>query len=330
MKRFTCPSCSNELHFSNDGCVVCGTDLAFDPARLDMVPAAGQTRCANAEVADCNWLAEPGERFCRACRHNRTVPDHGIEENRIRWAAIELAKRQLFYSLIRWNLPLPVDDNGPWPALAFDFLTDETDADGKVKPVLTGHANGLITLNIAEGDDAEREARRTAMGEPFRTLVGHMRHEVAHYYWEVLVRNTDALDQCRRLFGDDSEDYGEALQRHYANGAPNDWPQSHVSSYATAHPWEDFAETFAHWMHMVDGLETAWAYGINAGQGALRFDPYAAPGAQSVIDAWVPVSIAINAVNRSLGQPDLYPFVLSAPVIDKLQFIHGLIAPWRA
>jgi len=244
--------------------------------------------------------------------------------------AIERAKRQLFYSLIRWNLPIPRESDGTPHPLEFDFLADTITTEGKTKAVLTGHDSGLITLNIAEGDDAEREARRSAMGEPFRTLVGHMRHEIAHYYWDVLVRNTSALSQFRQLFGDESVSYKESLKQHYENGAPADWAMSHVSAYATSHPWEDFAETFAHWLHMVDGLETAWAYDIHLGSGGMQFDPYAAPGAQSVIDAWVPVTIAINAVNRSLGQPDLYPFVLSAPVVDKLQFIHGLIAPFRA
>jgi len=330
MKRFACPSCGNEVHFPNAACVACNTQLAFDPYLLDMVPVHPEARCANAELAECNWISAPGSRFCSACQHNRTVPDTDIAENRPRWAAIERAKRQLFYSLIRWNLPIPRESDGTPHPLEFDFLADTITTEGKTKAVLTGHDSGLITLNIAEGDDAEREARRSAMGEPFRTLVGHMRHEIAHYYWDVLVRNTSALSQFRQLFGDESVSYKESLKQHYENGAPADWAMSHVSAYATSHPWEDFAETFAHWLHMVDGLETAWAYDIHLGSGGMQFDPYAAPGAQSVIDAWVPVTIAINAVNRSLGQPDLYPFVLSAPVVDKLQFIHGLIAPFRA
>ncbi len=329
MKRFACPTCGNDVHFRNAVCVVCSTPLAFDPAMLDFVAAAPETRCANADVADCNWIIAPGQTFCRACRHNNTVPDFDVTEYRERWAAIEAAKRQLFYSLLRWGLPIPLEEDGAPTPLSFDFLADGTTPEGKPKPVLTGHNHGLITLNIAEGDDAIREARRTAMGEPYRTLVGHMRHEIAHFYWEILVQNGPALYQCRAIFGDESQDYGDALERHYDNGPRPDWDQSFVSAYATSHPWEDFAETFAHWLHMIDGLDTAWAYGITAASAAPRFDPYRAPDAQSVIDAWVPVTIAINAVNRSLGQPDLYPFVLSTPVFDKLQFIHGLISPFR-
>ena len=315
MKRFTCPSCGQEVHFRNHACVHCDTPLVFDPTLHGFAPAPACPPCANSKTALCNWAATPGSPFCYTCRHNRTVPD---PSEAAPWAKIEEAKRRLFYSLIRWNLPTPLD--GP-NALAFDFLADRGD-----KPVTTGHKNGLITLNVAEGDDAIREAHRTAMGEPYRTLVGHMRHEIAHYYWQTLILPTEHIEQCRALFGDERADYGKALKRHYANGAPPAWPQSHVSAYAASHPWEDFAETFAHWLHMVDGLDTAWAYGIG---GQALFDPYQAPGAQTVIDAWVPVSIAINAVNRALGQPDLYPFVLSAPVIDKMEFIHKLIAPFR-
>jgi len=329
MKRFSCPSCGIEVHFHNAGCVACGTQIGFDPGVLNVASIGPSQRCLNAPLAECNWVSHSADGFCRACQHNRTVPDADVAQNRPRWAAIEGAKRQLFYSLIRWNLPIPLESDGAPLPLEFDFLADTLAASGKPKPVLTGHANGLITLNIAEGDDATREARRSAMGEPFRTLVGHMRHEIAHYYWELLVQNTDALPRFRALFGDETGSYKDALKQHYENGPPPDWALSHISAYAAAHPWEDFAETFAHWVHMVDGLDTAWAYDIVLSPGLPRFDSYAAPDAQSLIDAWVPVTIAINAVNRSLGQPDLYPFVLSSPVVDKLEFIHSLIAPFR-
>ncbi|WP_102107083.1 zinc-binding metallopeptidase family protein [Oceaniglobus roseus] len=343
MKRFACKTCGNEVYFDNQACLSCGNGLAYDPNAFDMVSLAGPTPplvCANAGAAGCNWIVtDPApETFCTACRHNRTVPDISSEENRELWAAIELAKRQLFYSLMRWNLPMPTKEEDPANGLAFDFLADTVKEDGTTEPVMTGHAEGLITLNIAEGDDAEREQRRTSMGEPYRTLVGHMRHEVGHYYWDRLVRDSDRIDEFRALFGDEREDYGAALKRHYESGPPADWMQAHVSTYATAHAWEDWAETWAHWIHMIDGLETAWSYGITCDPRAggtmtfgnmFQFDPYAAPGAQEVVDAWVPLTIAINSVNRSLGQPDLYPFVLSTPVMEKLGFIHSLIAAYR-
>ncbi len=198
--------------------------------------------------------------------------------------------------------------------------------DGSAKNHLTGHANGLVTINIAEGDDAERERRRASMGEPYRTLVGHFRHEVGHYYWDRLVATDPArLEAFRALFGDDREDYGEALKRHYDQGAPADWAENFISTYATAHAWEDFAETFAHYVHMVDGLETAAAFGAAIGTGEAVADPYHADDPQRLVTAWVPTTVAINAINRSMGQPDLYPFVLSPAVSEKLAFIHAMI-----
>jgi len=72
------------------------------------------------------------------------------------------------------------------------------DVDG-CTPVLTSHCNGLITLNIAEADDAERERRRVKFHEPYRTLLGHLRHEVAHYYWDRLIANSKWLSGFSRL-----------------------------------------------------------------------------------------------------------------------------------
>jgi hypothetical protein len=189
-------------------------------------------------------------------------------------------------------------------------------------------------VNIAEADDAERERRRTSMREPYRTVLGHLRHEVGHYYWDRLVRDRGNLDRYRQLFGDETQDYGAALKRHYESGAPADWQDAYISTYATAHPWEDFAETWAHYMHMVDALETAGAFGVSVNppvwnsetlKAEVNFQPYMASSVQDLVKAWVPLTIAINCVNRSMDQPDLYPFVLSPPVIDKLQFVHEIV-----
>ncbi|HUG63561.1 MAG TPA: putative zinc-binding metallopeptidase, partial [Methylomirabilota bacterium] len=241
----------------------------------------------------------------------------------------------LFYSLTRWRLPTPTRQEDPEAGLAFDFLADTQKPDGSVESVLTGHETGIITINIAEADDAERERRRATMGEPFRTLLGHFRHEIGHYYWDRLVAQDDgALTGFRALFGDERRDYAEALQAHYASGAAMGWRDSYVSAYATAHPWEDFAETFAHYVHMVDGLETARSFGIavrprvrksDTLETEVEFDPYRAGSATELVDAWIPFTVAVNAVNRSIGQPDLYPFVLSGPAKDKLAFVHDLI-----
>lgn len=331
MKRFACSQCGSEVYFDNTVCIVCAADIGFRPSDMTMVALNDTVAhpCANAGNAVCNWLVEEaGEVFCRACRHNRTVPDSRFEETRARWAAIELAKRQLFYSLLRWRLPTPVAEGARLP-LRFDFLADGYDQNGKRKPVLTGHANGIITLNLAEGDDAERESRRSDLGESYRTIIGHMRHEIGHYYWEVLVKDSARIGDFRALFGDERADYGAALKRHYDTGPPTDWAERHVSPYAAAHPWEDFAETWAHWIHMSDGLETARAFGVG-GSGDVPFDPYEPAGARAMIDAWVPLTLAVNALNRSLGQPDLYPFVLSDPIGQKFQFMHDLIAGFRS
>jgi hypothetical protein len=186
---------------------------------------------------------------------------------------------------------------------------------------------------VSEADDAEREIRRTSMGETYRTLSGHFRHEIGHYYWDRLVRDKSDFDAFRAIFGDERRDYEQSLKDHYQHGAPAGWRESFITSYATSHPWEDFAETWAHYLHMVDALETARAYGINVGSQIMNnsvplsnnFDPYRARSADDLLRAWIPLTIAINGINRSMGQPDLYPFVLSNPVMRKLQYIHQLI-----
>lgn len=337
MKIFACGNCGGSTYFDNRFCVRCNARLGFLPERLDMValPAddTGPYRyCVNAAHDACNWLvpAQEGHALCRACRYNRTIPDLSVAENLENWRRIEAAKRHLFYSLLCWNLPAPDRAEDPDEGLVFDFLTDVENPDGTVEAVLTGHNAGLITLNIAEGDDAERERRRTEMGEPYRTLLGHFRHEIGHYYWDRLVRDGGHLDRFRALFGDERQDYGEALKAHYANGPAEGWQSSFISSYAAAHPWEDFAESWAHYMHIVDTLETAEAFGMRVrhpdGNEAGRvFQPYHVADVRMLLDAWTPLTIAINAVNRSMGQPDLYPFVLSQPVTEKLQFIAGLV-----
>jgi hypothetical protein len=350
MKRFVCPHCRADVYFDNTVCVACQRQLGYMPDRFEMAALDPDTQtwmtadddgqaclpCENRQYDACNWLrpADSGDHRCVACRHNRTIPDLSMSANVASWRKIELAKRHLFYSLMRWRLPMPDRMADPEKGLAFDFLSDVVGPDGTVQPVMTGHDTGLITLNIAEADDAEREKRRASMGEPYRTLLGHFRHEVGHYYWDRLVGDGGKVARARQLFGDETRNYGEALKAHYENGPPPDWQKSFISSYATAHPWEDFAETWAHYIHMVDALETAKAFGINvqpkpvAGPtptAEVDFDPYCAADARALVGAWVPLTVAINSVNRSMGQPDLYPFVLSSPVVAKLQFVHEII-----
>ena len=242
---------------------------------------------------------------------------------------IEQAKKRLIYSLLRLGLPLRTPRSAVNEPLMFDFL-DDPNGSHEARNVMTGHDNGLITLAISEADDAIREKNRTRLGEPYRTLLGHFRHEVGHYYWDFLVRDQGRVDAFRELFGDETADYTRALEKYYATGAPAAWNDRFVSAYASSHPWEDFAETFAHYLHIVDTLDTARAVGLHSdkpGQGEidLDFDPYRAVEMRKLVDLWIAVAFAANCLNRSMGQPDLYPFILSDPTIRKLGFVHALV-----
>lgn len=289
--------------------------------------------CSNAAYSACNWLVstKSSETLCVACRHNRTIPDLTLDQNMTRWRKLEYAKRRMFYSLLRLNLPLANRIDDPDQGLAFDFL-GEAPAAGLIK-VMTGHEDGVITINIAEADDAEREKLRLAMSESYRTLVGHFRHEIGHYFWGRLVRDGGELEGFRKLFGDERQDYGQALKTHYANGAPEAWWDHYISRYASSHPWEDFAETWAHYLHIVDTLEMASAFGVRVQpatgiphlSAAIDFDPHEPGEIHRLITAWVPLAVAVNAVNRCMGEPDLYPFILTPNVIEKLGFIHELV-----
>jgi hypothetical protein len=349
MKLFQCQNCGHPLYFENTKCESCGLGLGFLPARetvsalrpdedLWCALAAPDERyrfCANAQYDVCNWLvhADSDQQYCAACRHNRTIPDLSVAGNSERWRRIEVAKHRLFYTLIKLQLPLATKAESP-DGLAFDFLAAAAPAGA---PVMTGHDNGLITLNLAEADDAERERQRHEMGEPYRTLLGHFRHEIAHYYWDRLIATSDRLGEFRDLFGDERKDYASALQEHYAKGPPLDWPSHFVTAYASSHPWEDFAETWAHYFHMVDTLETAAAFGVSLrpklAKGAeiaakIDFDPYRAQ-MERIIEAWLPLTFAVNSINRSMCLADLYPFVLAPTVIAKLTFVHDRIRAQR-
>src|SRR6202012_5403229 len=348
MKLFSCQGCGQLLYFENVLCESCGralgylTDLteisALDPIEgggWAVLAAPGQAYkyCHNYDAGMCNWMlpADSAEEFCAACRHNRVIPDLSIVGNDALWRRIETAKYRLFYSLLRLRLPLENRADDPEHGLAFDFLADppESHAAG----VMTGHNNGLITLAVREADDAGREKARSEMGEPYRTLLGHFRREAGHYFWDRLLENDVArLPACRALFGDERADYAQALKRHYDEGAPAGWQNDYVSMYATMHPWEDFAETWAHYLHIVDTLETAGAFGLRvrprrAGgrlAAVIDFDPYRALRMETLVDARLPIEFATNSLNRSMGLTDLYPFVISPKVIEKLGFIHAL------
>ncbi len=334
MRLFACQECRNLLHFENVSCESCGQALGFLPARgmMSTFTAEGVSlldqkpwrACGNARHGVCNWMlpAEETEELCPACRHNSVIPDLSMAGNLPLWQKLEVAKRRLIYTLDRLSLPHDPEE------LRFAFLADT--AEGKA---MTGHDNGLITIALAEAEDAERERRRAALNEPYRTLLGHLRHEVGHYYFLVLVERAGRVEEFRALFGDESADYAAALQAHYASPPSDDWRGGFISSYAAAHPHEDWAECFAHYLHMMDSLEMAASFGMRVRprldrRGVLEaevdFNPYKA-SMEEVLSAWTPLTVAMNAMNRCMGTPDLYPFVLSAPVAEKLGFIHRII-----
>lgn len=350
MKLFNCQNCGQLLYFENIRCEKCGYRLGYMPSamKLSALEENGDTLraladpttqvrfCENAGQDACNWLidSESALPFCEACRHNRTIPDLSDATNKLRWQKIEAAKHHLFYSLLRLGLNMKDRTEDPEHGLAFDFLADPPQA----PKVMTGHDNGLITIALAEADDAERERRRTEFKEPYRSLLGHFRHEVGHYAWDILIRDAGRLDECRSMFGDDTLDYGEALQTYYDNGAPADWQDHFVSAYASSHPWEDWAETWAHYLHIVDTLEMAWSFGLRVRPRAAHdetliaaadFDPYICRSMDTIIDAWLPLTFAMNSLNRAMGHADLYPFVLSPAVIGKLSFMHDVVGSGR-
>jgi hypothetical protein len=343
--------CGTAIFFPNTQCLSCKSLLGYLPdtlslAALDPGPGPGTLRadgsdrlykyCANRETpALCNWMLEANDpdSFCIACRLNRTIPSLDDTDNARYWAAIEAAKRRLVGQLLAFGLPVKSRvDADPEHGLMFDFLR----APPQGPAVMTGHANGLITINVEEADDVKREKIKHDLHEPYRTLLGHFRHEVGHYYWDLLVRDTKWLEPFRRLFGDERASYAEALKRNYEVGPPADWANSYISSYATTHPWEDWAETWAHYLHVVDSLGTALGFGLEADDLETRITPFTNedlyarddPTASSfleLLNSWIEMIMVLNEVARSMGQPDFYPFVMSRPVVAKLHFVHMVV-----
>jgi len=351
MRLFACDRCGQIVYFENVSCTRCGAELGFAVDELAIRAVAGASppvgppryrHCANRQHHQvCNWLiaADAANAFCLACRLNRTIPDLAVPGHRLLWQRLETEKRRLAYGLLRLGLPVVPKTESP-AGLAFDFLADaaSADDDDTGERIMTGHAGGLITLNLAEADPVARERMRAQMGEPYRTILGHFRHESGHYYWDRLVRDGPFLAQVREVFGDDTIDYGEALAHHYRNGPPADWPERCVSAYASMHAWEDWAETWAHYLHIIDTLETAAAFGLRVRPGPASAEDLAVeiPGDlwqagdfQIVLEHWLPLTYALNSLNRSMGHDDAYPFVLPTPVIAKLELVHRIVQASR-
>ena len=352
MKVFHCDHCEQLVFFENTSCLNCGHVLAYvvelaDLCSLDPIenglwkpaPRKGIENqawrlCANYSMGNiCNWAlpADDPNPLCVSCRLTQIIPDLSLPKNKGAWCRLETAKRRLIYTLLDLQLPLAGKVDSPNDGVSFLFLADEN---GQPNSILSGHQQGVITINIAEADDAERERRRTDLHEPYRTILGHFRHEIGHYYWDRLIAGSDRLAGFRELFGDETQDYGQALQRHYEQGPPPDYQQRFVSAYSSAHPWEDWAETWAHYLHMTDALQTAASTGLtlrprNQDEPAVsqKLLKQSEQGSfDRMIEAWFPLTYVINNLNRGLGLADGYPFVLSVPTIYKLRFIHETIA----
>lgn len=356
MRIFHCDHCQHFVFFENVQCLACKHTLAYLPdvaevGSLEKVDdslwtafapeAAGRKYrlCQNyREQNVCNWAvpADESNPYCFSCRLTRVIPALGSPGHREAWCALEVAKRRLIYSLMALGLPIVSKNEDPQNGLAFEFLADP---DGPNAPkIMTGHANGVITMNIAEADDAEREKRRVSMHEPYRTLLGHFRHEIGHYYWDRLIRDGEQLGRFRELFGDERKDYAAALAEHYKSGPGPDWQQHFISAYASSHPWEDWAETWAHYLHLSDTLETASECGLVLLPNRTNARPvrprYSAQEAGTVkfeemMSDWFAVTYLLNNLSRGLGQGDSYPFVLMDPVIAKLRLIHEVCTAAR-
>ncbi|MEZ5398620.1 MAG: putative zinc-binding metallopeptidase [Bryobacteraceae bacterium] len=342
--------CGRPVFFHNSFCTACHASLGYDTRSAAIIPLSHSNhppgwlgpdgallqRCLNFDPAGCNWLIRPHvphSGLCAACALNRTIPSLYVAGHVERWRRIESAKRRLVASLLRLNLPVTPKSVDTERGLAFDFL-----APGPAcGPVSTGHSGGVITLNIEEADDAERESVRQQMHEPYRTLLGHLRHEIGHYYWDRLVDGSPLLPPFRDLFGDERANYPAALEKHYRDGPPPGWQHTHVSAYATSHPWEDWAETWSHYLHMFDTINQAGQLGIDPNRVQVDIEPFgldvlptepptpAAPPFLPMVNDWVRLTVALNELSELMGYRPFYPFVLSRPVVTKLYLVHAAI-----
>lgn len=324
MKRFEC-RCGERVFFENTSCLRCGSLLGFDPATLRMVASSngsenfdGYRTCRNrVDFGNCNWLLDGGstDQYCVSCQLNRTIPHLRSGDNLLHWTRLENEKRRLLYSLLDFELPVRGKALG-WPnGLAFDFIEDQRSNPAMSEPfVSTGHLDGVITINTAEADQIYRLQMQLQLGEVYRTLLGHFRHESGHYYYSLLIGDQNR-GGFHSLFGDESCDYARALDEHYTGGAAAGWESDFISAYASSHPLEDWAESWAHYLMICDSLETACV--------ERKLD--APREIDAILDLWIENAIHLNQIARSLGLEDPYPFVLTEVIRDKLRFIDEVI-----
>lgn len=335
-----CPRCDQVAELDDLMCCQCGAELGFHPPSLTMVTCGptGTTTddgrwvwCSQRDRLDCNWLRDLAldTEECFACHVVRRRPEADQDSAWEKLAQASSPKRRLLVQLAVLGLPVETfrDQKG---GLAFDLLSSKSSGEN----VTIGHSSGVITIDLAESLDDHREKLRVQLGEPYRTMLGHFRHEVGHYYQWKLVEQTDFIGESRALFGDERASYSDALDRHYAQGAPEDWHESFISEYATMHPWEDFAETFAHYLHITDTLSTVALGGVvlqgERSDGVLERDvvprvSYAEASTEEMVDDWHWLSLLLNRASRAMGRRDLYPFTLPEPVVRKLDFVHRVV-----
>ena len=335
MIDFKC-ACGQTLFFENTACLRCGARLGYDPLARSMSPlsaavdpgleespraaprgAAGPLCRNGVDYGVCNWIAnDADEEYCLSCRLNQTIPNL-VDSDRLHWwKQLEHAKRRLIFGLLQLNLPVTGKRDSA-DGLAFRFIEDRRSNPAVSEEyVYTGHSAGVVTINVTEADDLRRELARRHSGEMYRTLLGHFRHESGHYYFNLLLVGEARRRRFRELFGDERRDYHAALARYHAG--PRSRHPDFISAYAQAHPLEDWAETWAHYLHMADTLETAGFYGLP--QGPERRDGFA-----DMLRKWTELTKLLNSLNRSMGLEDAYPFVLSAATLNKLRFVHELI-----
>jgi len=362
MQTFTC-SCGNRLFFENNVCMHCQSETGFLPDYLqlapirqiddqhwktDRVPDRRYRKCANYTAHHvCNWMIveDEGSEYCLSCRLNKIIPDLSNTANYRRWYRMERAKRRTLYNLFKLGLTVVDRKRDPRNGLEFRFMEDIKQYDPytqelvRYKQIMTGHQTGTITINIQEADHSHREAMREYMNEPYRTTLGHVRHEIGHYFWDRLIAGSSNLDRFRELFGDEREDYKQSLEHYYKNGPQANWQENFISAYASAHAWEDWAETWAHYLHITDTMETAYDFGLSIEGHALPPPLNASDDIKvfaneylhaiafdDLLTDWMRLTILMNALNRSMGLRDAYPFSVSAGVSDKLRFVHQVIA----
>lgn len=337
------------LFFTSSSCLKCGSAVGYDPASesmLPILPGGPMTLCENGTKHKvCNWLVPAGARrpLCVACRANRTIPDLRKDRNHLLWSRMEAAKRRLFYTLLGLGLKLPTKAEDSETGLAFDLVSTTVDP-----AITTGHLNGVITLNLEEADDTYRQINRQQLGESSRTLLRHFHHESGHYVWQRFLSRLEWGHPLRlafrKRFGDEWLDYAQALKAHYARGTQPGWEQNYITPYAASHPWEDWAETWAHYLQIVDGLETCESLGMQVQHLALPL--VMLPGEAGTLPAmlpqngiadgqflamlqrWMCLSSVLNEIAESFGEQALYPFVISTPVAQKLRLVHHYAQVW--